>query len=285
MVLQHLLEEAGRVALVAVGNVLRRSAGEHGATTTATLGTHVDDPVGLTDDVEVVLNDDDGVAAGDETAQNVHEDADVLEMQTGGGLVEDIDGAAGVALRQLGGKLDALALTTREGGGGLSKLDIAEADVLNGLDLAQDVGDVLEEFAGLIDGHVKHVGNGLALIAHLKGLAIVPLAVADLAGHLDIRQEIHLDGLIAIAATGLAAASLDVERETAGLVTTNLGFRQADEQRADVAEHTGIGGWIGARRTADGRLVDTDDLVDVFQTLDAVVGQGCLQRVVEMLGE
>ena len=232
-----------------------------------------------------MLDDNDGIATGNKAAQNVHEDADVLEMETGGGLVEDIDGTAGIALRQLGGKLDALALTTREGGGRLAELDIAEADILDGLDLAKDVGDVLEELAGLVDGHIEDIGNGLALIAYLEGLAVVATPVADLTGYLDIGQEIHLDGLIAVAATGLATASLDVERETAGLVAANLGLGQADEQGADVREHAGIGGGIRTRRTADGRLVDIDDLVDMLEALDAVVGQRSLQRVVEMLRE
>ena len=61
----------------------------------------VDDPVGVLDDVEVVLDDDDGVALVDEALEHVEELADVLEVQTGRRLVEDVDRAAGGALLQL----------------------------------------------------------------------------------------------------------------------------------------------------------------------------------------
>ena len=106
-----------------------------------------------------------------------------------------------------------------------------------------------------------------------------------LAGHLDVGQEVHLDGLVAIAATRLAATALHIEREAAGLVATNLGFGQVDKQRADVGEDTRIGGRIRTWRATNRCLVDVDHLVDMLQTLDTVVGQWGLQRTVEMLGE
>ncbi|AVO41177.1 hypothetical protein C6571_07650 [Simplicispira suum] len=45
-----------------VCELLRRSHAHHGATAGAALGPHVDDPVGRLDHVQVVLDDDDGVA-------------------------------------------------------------------------------------------------------------------------------------------------------------------------------------------------------------------------------
>ncbi len=41
----------------------------------------------------------------------------VLEVQAGGGLVEDVEGVPGVALAQFGGQLDALGLASGQGGG------------------------------------------------------------------------------------------------------------------------------------------------------------------------
>ena len=68
MLLEFLAEEAGGVALVALGDLGGGADGEHLTALAASLGTHVDDPVGLADDVEVVLDDDDGVAAVNESA-------------------------------------------------------------------------------------------------------------------------------------------------------------------------------------------------------------------------
>ena len=40
------------------------------------------------------------------------------------------------------------------------------------------------------------------------------------------------------------------------------------EEGADIAEHTGVGGRVGARGAANGRLVNADDLIDPFHTLN-----------------
>ena len=151
-------------------------------------------------------------------------------MESGGGFVEDVDGASGVALGEFGGEFHALALSAGEGGGWLSESDVAESDVLYGLDFAEYLGHVLEEVDGLVDGHVEYVGDGLSLVSDLECLAVVSLASALLAGHLYVGQEVHLDGLVAVAAAGLASASLDVERESSGLVATDFGLGQVDEE-------------------------------------------------------
>ena len=75
------LDELRGVAFGAKGDLLGGAFAEDVATAATTFGTHVDDPVGLGDDVEVVLDDDDGVAAVDEAAEHMHEDADVLEVR------------------------------------------------------------------------------------------------------------------------------------------------------------------------------------------------------------
>ena len=158
----------------------------------------------------------------------------------------------------------------------MSELDIAEAHVLDGLDFTQDVGHVLEELTGLIDGHVEDVGDRLALEAYLQCLTVVAFAVTLLAGYLDVGQEVHLDGLIAVAATRLTASALDVKRESTGLVAANLRFGQVDEQVSDIREDARIRGGIASRCTAYGTLVDVHHLIDIFQPLDALVGHGLL---------
>ena len=114
---------------------------------------------------------------------------------------------------------------------------------------------------------------------------IIAFAVTHLARHVDIRKKIHLDGFVAIALAGLAPSSFYIEGEASGLVTSHLGFRQCDKEVANVGKHPGIGGRIGTRRTTQWRLVDTDYLVDILQSLDGVVRQGVLQRAIETLGK
>ena len=110
----------------------------------------------------------------------------------------------------------------------------------------EDVGDILKELDGLVDGHVKHIGDTLTLVSHFEGLAVIAFAMTDLTGYLNVGQEVHLDGLVAIAATCLATASLYIEGEASWLVAAYLRFGQVDEETADIGEYTCIGGGVGA---------------------------------------
>ena len=78
-------------------------------------------------------------------------------------------------------------------------------------------GIALEEVQRLVDRHLQHVGDVLALVVDLQRLAVVALALADLARHVDVGQEVHLDLQDAVALARLAAAALDVEAEAPGL--------------------------------------------------------------------
>ena len=176
-----------------------------------------------------------------------------------------------VRLRQLRGQLHALGLAAGEGGGRLAELDVVQADVVEGLELAVDRRDVLEERQRLVDRHVQHLGDVLALVVDLQRLAVVALALADLALDVDVGQEVHLDLDDAVALARLAAAALDVEAEAARLVAAHLRLGRLGEHLADLVEDAGVGGRVGARRAADGGLVDLDDLVDVLDAHRCVV--------------
>ena len=152
-------------------------------------------------------------------------------------------------------------------------MDIAEPDALQRVHLFADRGHRLEQFGRFLDRHVEHVGDRFAAIFHLERLAIVALALADVAGDIDVRQEMHFDLDDAVALAGFAAPALDVEGEAPRLVAARLGFRQAREPFADRREGAGIGGRIGARRAADRRLVDVDHLVEMFEAFDPIVRQ------------
>ena len=76
---------------------------------------------------------DDRVAQVGQAMDDVEELADVVEVQAGGRLVEDVEGLAGVGPGQLGGELDALGLAAGERRRGLAERDVAEADVVQGL--------------------------------------------------------------------------------------------------------------------------------------------------------
>src|SRR5690606_2981208 len=107
------------------------------------------------------------------------------------------------------------------------------------------------------------------------------LALADVAGDIDVGQEVHLDLDQAVALAGLAAAALDVEAEPARAIAPRLGLRQLREPVADRLEGAGLGGRIGPRRAPDRALLDVDDLVEVLQALDALVAGRGVGRIVQ----
>src|SRR3984893_710539 len=115
-------------------------------------------------------------------------------------------------------------------------MDVVQPNAMQRLESLAHAGDRLEELGGLLNRHVQDVGDTLALEQHLQRLAVVALALADIAGDVAGGQEVHLDLDDAVALAGLAAAALDVEREPPGLVAARLGLGQASEPFADRAE-------------------------------------------------
>src|ERR1051325_509825 len=70
-------------------NLCRRPHRNHFAAAVAPVGTEVDDVIGGLDELDVVLDDEDGVAALDQLAEGGDELLDVAVMQAGGRLVEE----------------------------------------------------------------------------------------------------------------------------------------------------------------------------------------------------
>ena len=154
---------------------------------------------------------------------------DVVEVEAGGGFVEEIERAAGGALGEFLGELDALGFAAGQRGGLLADLDVAEADALQRIHLVAHGRHGAEEFGGFVDGHVQHIGDGLVLELDVQRFTVVALSVAGIAGDIDIGQEVHLDLDDAIALAGFAAATLDVEGEASGFIAAGLGFGQPCE--------------------------------------------------------
>ena len=108
--LQQRLEIMPGVAGLHRRHLLRRSFGHNHPALDAAFGAEVDDPVGGLDDVEIMLDHDHAVALLDEAVEDFEELADIVEMEAGGGFVEDVERVAGGAAAEFLGELDALGL-------------------------------------------------------------------------------------------------------------------------------------------------------------------------------
>ena len=78
------------------------AGGNDGAALGAAFRAHVNQVVGVADDIEVVLDDNERIATVNEAVEHIEQDADVVEMQAGGGLVENVERFARIALGQFG---------------------------------------------------------------------------------------------------------------------------------------------------------------------------------------
>ena len=95
----------------------------------ACVGAEVDDPVCAFDHVEVVFDDENGVAAVNEAVEDFDENADVVKVQSRGGFVEEVKRFARGGSRQFGCEFDALCFAAREGCGRLTEAEITQAHV------------------------------------------------------------------------------------------------------------------------------------------------------------
>src|SRR5690606_8343967 len=159
---------------------LRRSDGHDLAARRAGLGPEVDHVVGVADDVEMMLDHDDGIAALDELAQEAEQPLDVDEVEARRRLVEQVERAAGGLAGELLGELHALGLAARERGRRLAEADVAEADLEQRLQRPGDPRYRLEERGRLLDRLLEHVGDRVAAVADRERLAVVAPAAADL---------------------------------------------------------------------------------------------------------
>lgn len=88
---QHL----SRIRPLHLGDLLGRAFRHDFTAAVAAFGTEIDDPIGITNHVEVVFDDQDRIPSFDQTIEHVQQSLNVGEVEAGGGFIEDVHGAAG----------------------------------------------------------------------------------------------------------------------------------------------------------------------------------------------
>ena len=71
-------------------DILRRTLSDDAAARRAALGSEIDDPVSIGDDIEVVLDDDHRVAGVDQSMQDPDQLLDVRHVQSDRRFIEDV---------------------------------------------------------------------------------------------------------------------------------------------------------------------------------------------------
>ena len=86
-----LFEEAAGVGVGGAHYVFGGAGGDELAAFVAAFGAEVDDVVGGLDDIQVVFDDKERASGFDERAEGGEEFVDVVEVEAGGRLVEDVE--------------------------------------------------------------------------------------------------------------------------------------------------------------------------------------------------
>lgn len=238
----------------------------------ATLGPEVDNPIGLFDDIKVVLDQNHRVTEIDQSLQNFYELFHIRKMETRGGFVNHINRLPSATLGEFEGQLDPLSFPARKGECRLPQLDIPKTNGLEGSQFMSNWGDTHEKLRRFVDGHLEHLVDVFPFVADFQGLSVKPPAVTDIAGDVDIGKEMHLNLYGTVPLAVLAAPTFDIEAETSGLVATGLRLWQRGVEVSDGAEYPDVGGRIRPWGATNRALVDGNDLVEVHDALQATVG-------------
>ncbi len=156
----------------------------------------------------------------------------------------------------------------------LAKLDVPKPHIVQGLELFPDGRDGREEGQRLLHGHIQDLGDVLALVADGQGLLVVAGPLADVAGDVDVGEEVHLDLHLSLALAGLTAAAAEVEGKAGRGVAAHPRLGGSGKHLADGIEGLGVGDGVGAGGAADGRLVHHQYPLEMLPAQDVVVGPG-----------
>ena len=234
----------------------------------------------------MVFDDDDRVAFVGEAVEDVDEAFHVLEVESDGGLLDEVEvagfelgvvegGLHATAFDELGDELDALSFTAGERGGGLAELEVAEAGIGHEF---QGVGDArlgLEEGGGFGYGHGQHLADIFFPEGDLQGSWVVAHAVAFLTVDPGGGEEIHFEFHPAVAFAIGAPPTLGIEGETGGFEAAHACLGELSEEGADVVEDFNVGGGAGAGGFADGGLIDFVNGFDVGRSGGGFVAFYC----------
>ena len=164
--------------------------------------------VGTLDDIQVMFDNYQGMASFDQRLESMEQSLDVMEVQTGGWLIEDEERRRLVFLADKVGEFHTLVLTTGESAGVLSELDIAQSNLLQRLELADDDAAgieiahmvleffIAEELYRLVHGHVEHIVHILSAEVNIQDVVLESLALASLALQHEVCHKLHLDGYV-----------------------------------------------------------------------------------------
>src|SRR5579864_28255 len=133
-----------RIRLLVPCDLLGRPLGDDSSAVFATFRAEVDDPIGISDHIKIVLDDDDRVPKIREPVQHIKQLANIIEVQACRRLVKKIERAPGLPLAQFPRQLDPLSLAAGERYRRLPQRQISQSNSDHSLKFLTKIINVLQ---------------------------------------------------------------------------------------------------------------------------------------------
>ena len=197
------------------GRKISWSPTEHNASPlVAGLGPEIDHPVGGSDDVEVVFNNDHRVAYIAQLAQETNEDSNIGPMKADARLVEKKNRGALVreflCLCQVLSDSQSLGLAARQCTYGLTEAQIAQGHAREGLQPARDLWNRGESCDRLVDGQALDLIDVQPAQLHFEYRVLEFPSFTAFTDNMDVCHEVHINSLNPEPFAGVAAPPLHV---------------------------------------------------------------------------
>lgn len=268
-----------------LGDGFGGALGHEAAAVSSSIRSEIDNKVGCFDHVKLMLDNNNGVSLGAQFKKNGKEMLNIHKVEAGGRFIQNKAGSSGGASGEFVSKFDPLGFAAGKGGGGLSKAKVAEADAGEHFKFFSNGRDIAKEGEALINGQIKHIGDGVTFKRDFERFAVEPFSFADITRHIDIGKEKHFDFAHAVALAVFAATSRDIEAEAAAGVAPDAGGGELGKEIADGGESAGVGEEIGAGCAAERALIDLDHFVESIEAIDSEMATWFLFVAVERAGE
>ena len=112
------------------------------------------------------------------------------------------------------------------------------------------------------------IGDVFPFVSDFQCFAVVPFAMAGLAGDVEIGEKVHLNAFKAVTLAFFASTTFNIEAESSWFVSASFGFLCLRKEITNVGEEAGIGCGVGTWGATDGGLIDDNCLVEVLQSFD-----------------
>src|ERR1700693_562951 len=206
------------------------------ATIVARLWSKIDNPIGALNHFQIVLDHNDRVPRIDEPLKYLQQHRHIIEVQTGGRLIEDkeiancrwpiadcfaiwmfsVGGSAFGVFCEVSNQLQALRFAAGKRVQGLAEAQVTQANFIQNIERlgeGLEFADLPEELDRFVNSQFEQIVNRLAVQFNFQDMRLESFSFAFGAPHIEIAQELHFDLLEAGSGAAFATTASRIKRK------------------------------------------------------------------------